>query len=277
MVMDDRTLQSTMKLRRREFWLKTSFGPGLSDAQPVGYLNELPFDRPSALLFIVPEERVQSVWGELKKRCDNANTELKNEYAGKRIVWGRLDQNRVIAITSWKHTLSVLENVDANTAAEVQQLRGLANTMTAEAFAPIREVELTNAALARRMINFSNLVEPVVETLKTRGLADTDGLRPTHGYYSAGRYLRMHGRLGLWLGVDLRAWRNSGSTPLWLAVDPSEWSGVGSAWDDIETIFDDVQSIDDRKYIPIKLIAGVEFDSVVFDAANQVEWIAKKL
>lgn len=51
---------------------------------------------------------------------------------------------------------------------------------------------------------------------------------PTHGYHSAGRYLRVHGRFGLWFGVDLRAWCDTGKTPLWWVVGNTDFGGFDS-------------------------------------------------
>ena len=74
--------------------------------------------------------------------------------------------------------------------------------MDVDAFLPLRGEEITDIGLARRMINYSDVIDAIVERLKVDGVADTQGLRPTHGYYSAGRYLRLHRRFGAWMGVD---------------------------------------------------------------------------
>ena len=149
--------------------------------------------------------------------------------------------------------------------------------MDVDAFLPVRADELTDVEVPRRLINYADLVEPIVEELKARGSADTQGLNPAHGYHTAGRYLMMRGRLGLWLGVDLDAWRDSGATPLWLVMHNSEWCGVASIWPEIDGSFDEVQAYSSRKSLPIRVKAGVERDEVVKAAADQVEAIAQQL
>ena len=76
--------------------------------------------------------------------------------------------------------------------------------MNAGEFLPLREDEVTDVNVARRLINYSDSIEEIVARLVTDGIASTKGLRPAHGYTSAGRYLGVHVKFGLWLGVDLR-------------------------------------------------------------------------
>ena len=49
--------------------VENKFWAGLTDAQPVSYLADLPEDPPTSLLFIVPRLRVATVWKELMLRC----------------------------------------------------------------------------------------------------------------------------------------------------------------------------------------------------------------
>ena len=109
-------------------------------------------------------------------------------------------------------------------------------------------------------------------TWRTRG--DT---RPSHFYHAAGRYLIMHGRLGLWLGVDLDLWREAGRTPLWWKMLEDEWYGVESVWHELEEMFDEVRTQGRWKCMPIQLKTGVEKDAVVADAADQMVAIADRL
>ena len=62
--------------------VENKFWVGLTDAQPVSYLGDLPEDVPSTLLFIVPEQRVPTVWNELKVRCAQAEIELADPCRG---------------------------------------------------------------------------------------------------------------------------------------------------------------------------------------------------
>ena len=258
--------------------VENKFWAGLTEAQPTAYLTELPTDdQGGALVFVVPEVRVQNIWAELMRRCAASGTPVDEVAAtDSSVVATHLADNRLIAVTSWQSVLDRLAAV-ADVRSDVQQLRALTDRMDAEAFLPIRPDELTDIGMVRRLINYADLVEPIVAELKRRGVADTTGLRPSHGYHATGRYLYMHDQLGLWLGVDLGLWRDSGTTPLWWVMSQNEWSGVDKAWADLEKWVDDLWIAGPRKCVPLRLRTGVERDAVVDDAADQMEVIARRI
>ena len=191
---------------------------------------------------------------------------------------------RTLLITRWKHVLEVLLDA-AHTGGhdavrrDVLQLQGLTSLMDSEAFLPLHAGEVTDQRLARRLINYSGLVEDITSRLVADGIANTTGLRPTHGYYSSGRYLQVHARFGLWLGIDLKAWADSGLTPLWWIIGAHGFSGVGNDLRDLARRFEGAR-LDEHgnlRAIPIRLATGVERDRVVEHAAEQVRRIADTL
>ena len=262
--------------------VENKFWAGLTEAQPVAYLEALPDDTSSALVFIVPHQRLHSLWGELRDKCRSSAVELGNASTTASITWAA-SGNRTLAITSWKHVLGRLEQaaVDGGRAAlreDIVQLRGLTDRMNADAFLPLRVDEVTDMNVARRLINYSDLIEDIVSRLRTDGIADTEGLRPSHGYTTAGRWLRLHAQFGLWLGVDLKAWRDWGITPIWSEHYTNEsFSGVEGKMRQAEQLFDDAKGDDDVLYIPIRLTTGADRDRVVDDAVRQMRGIGDRL
>ena len=248
----------------------------------MAYLQALPED--ATLLFIVPEQRIPTVWSELKKRCRDAGLDLTDE-ANQRVLIGP----RSMSVASWNHILDLLRNAAAaggHNAIEqdVLQLRGLTDWLDSDAFLPLRPDEITEIGTARRLINYIDLVEPIVDRLVENGIADKrdrngSRLKPTHGWYTAGRYLCVHRRFGLWLGVELKVWRDSGITPLWWRIRNEGFYGVGPMWMQIEEIFDDVRVYESEgyKYIPIYLETGVVEDGVIDHAVAQIQEIANTL
>ena len=262
---------------KHRVFVENKFWAGLTSAQPVVYLDHLPQDDDlSALVFVVPEERVRSVWAELKRRCAEAEMSVVEEGRAGALVAGKLPGNRTMAVVNWGHVLDSLAAV-RSVRSDVQQLRALAERMDAEAFLPIRAEELTDSNMARRMINYADLAEPITAELVTRGVASTSGLRPSHFYHATGRYLAMHGRLGLWLGVDLDLWRESGRTPLWWKMLEDQWYGVAGIWHELEEMFDEVRIQGNWKCLPIGLKVGEEKDVVIAEAADQMVVIADRL
>ena len=264
-------------------FVENKFWAGLTDAQPVSYLEHLPDDPPSALLFVVPQQRVASIWSELKRRCAQAGLEWENASVNSIIKCSRVGC-KTLLITSWTHVLEGL--LDTARAGEhdtirhdILQLQGLTNRMDSEAFLPIRSDELTSEEIARRLINYSDLIEDIVQQLKDSGCAATDGLMPSHGYYTAGRYLRLHERFGIWFGVELKVWRDVGITPLWIKFHNTEFSGVLGHHRTIRERFDDALINEESGFVcvPIRLTTSEERDRVVEDAVAQISWIADKL
>jgi len=162
---------------------------------------------------------------------------------------------------------------------DILQLQGLTSRMDAEAFLPIRGDEITDQETARRLVNYSGLIEDITRKLRDSGVAGTQGLRPTHGWYTAGRYLRLYERFGLWLGIELELWSDAGITPLWAILDNSDFSGVAGHHQTIRGFFDDAQLYEDSGtlYIPIHLRTGVERDQVIDEAAAQITQLADTL
>ena len=261
-------------------FVENKFWAGLTDAQPVTYLSHLPEDDDfSALVFLVPEERVRSVWAELQRRCTQAELSIAEERRVGALLAGKLSGNRVLAVTDWRSVLDGLAAV-GSVRSDVQQLRALTERMDVEAFLPIQSDELTGVDVARRMINYTDLVQPIVDGLIGRGVASIKGLAQAHSWHTAGRYLRLYDRVGGWLGVDFEAWRDSGTTPLWWKVYETDFGGVTTIWDEIDGWFDDVLTYTaggSRKCFPIHLVTDVERDIVIEAAADKVAAIGRQL
>ena len=251
--------------------VENKFWAGLTDAQPRAYLEALPSEASCALVFIVPHQRKYGLWGELESESTTDN-----------ITWARTG-HRTLAITSWNHVLGTLEQAAAAEGhsalqQDIVQLRGLTDQMNAGEFLPLREDEVTDVNVARRLTNYSGLIEEIVGRLVTDGVADTKGTRPTHGYTSAGRYLSLHAKFGVWLGVDLEAWRDRGITPIWSRHDTNgSFSGIEGKIRQAEKLFDDAQETNGSLYLPIRLKTGAERDHVIEDAVRQMRSIADRL
>ena len=260
-------------------FVENKFWAGMTAAQPVAYLKELSEDPPSVLLLVVPHRRMYSVWSELKERCGRNKIDLARESKTNNLTWVRAGK-RTMAVTSWKYVLERLRrvaNAVGNAALEqdIVQLRGLTDQMDTDEFLPLSEGEVTDMNVARRLINYSDLIEEITERVVADGIADTKGLRPSHSYHWAGRYLRVHAKFGLWMGVHLEAWRDYGITPIWSVHNTNDhFSGINGRIQQAEKLFDDAQDTDGHLHIPIRLTAGVERDKLIDDMVKRVHSIA---
>lgn len=260
-------------------FVENKFWAGLTDAQPVCYLRDLPEDPPSALVFIVPEQRVSTVWNELRARCHEAGLECNNCSGTQDVIGARVGR-RTMLITSWRYVLDGLLDAASDTVRQdVHQLRGLTDQMDSQAFLPLRADEPSSQETARRLINYGDLIQPIAEKLKTCGVADLERWRLNSTWFTTGRHLRLHDRFGVWLGIDLRVWRDCGITPLWLHIGSDKFSGVAGRFEAIRYLFKDAK-VDEKSaylYVPIRLKSGSERERVIDDAANQIERIADTL
>ena len=178
----------------------------------------MPEDLLAALLVIVPYRRVTAVWNELKRRCSQAEFDWKDGSSMRTVTWSRVG-SKILLITSWNHVVKGLLDVahygeHDSIRRDILQLQGLTSRIDTEGFLPVRANEVTDQKTAHRLVNYSGLIEIITQILRDRGLADTRDYRPAHTWHTRGRHLRVRKRLGLWLGINFKAWRNAGITPL---------------------------------------------------------------
>ena len=261
-------------------FIENKFWAPLTEAQPVSYLGSLPEDPPSALVFIVPEQRVSAVWQELKKRCCDAHLDWTDPSGTGSVKCARVGC-KAMAVASWEYVLERL--LDAARSErhdtvrdDILQLQGLASRMNLEAFLPLPDDEATDQEVARRLINYIGLIDGVVDKLVDDGVADVKGLNRTATFDYIGRYFRMHGEFELWLGIYFKVWRDQGISPLWWWF--SNKSGVAvDHFKSIPELFKDVRPSASELYVPIRLKTGVERDRVIDDAVAQMKRIADKV
>ena len=258
--------------------VENKFWAGLTDAQPVRYLENLPDDEiDSLLVFVVPKTRSPIIWRELIQRCDDADIEVRKVDHHFDVVLTKLTcGNRHIGVTNWENVLATLINVP-KVQEDVRQLRALTDRMDAEAFLPIQPEELLNVGLARRLMNYADLAERVVEELRHRQVGNKEGLKATHGIYSSGTYLRLKEKLEVWLGLDLDLWQKDGTTPIWCEIQDTNLNLVKNSMHRLVDEFPGTLDRNGWKCIPIHLTTGVESDRVVEDAADQMGRIADQI
>lgn len=259
-------------------FVENKFWAPLTKAQPVSYLGNLPEDPPSALVFVVPEQRISTVWQELKERCILADLEWADAPSRVSVVNARIG-SKVMLITSWDYVLTRL--LDAARSErhdtikirnDLFQLQGLTTQMESDAFRPLRDDEATDQEAVRRLISYIELIDGVVNKLVEDGFADVKGLNRTATFDYIGRYFRMYGKFELWLAINFRVWRDHGITPLWMAP----WGSTVGDFEKVRGLFENVE-VGGVRYFPIRLKAGVERHRVIDHAAEQMKGIAGNL
>ena len=145
--------------------------------------------------------------------------------------------------------------------------------MPTDVFSPLSAVELTDARVPRRLLNYGGLIDPIADRLVADSAAGTTAANARQ----FGRWLRVHQKFDVHLGVSLIRWRDHGVTPLWCNCHTPE--GVASG---LQARFAGAQVEHGSTgwlnlCVPIHLAAGVERDRVVHDAVRQMRRITDEL
>lgn len=253
-------------------FVENKFWAPLTEAQPVSYLRSLREYPESALVFIVPEMRVETVWQELKERCKLAtDLEWENVAENTPVRRARVGSRNML-ITNWNHVLSKLmnavrpENGDARH--DIFQLQGLVKWMDSEEFLPLHDEEVVDQDTARRMISFIGLIHKILNRLINDGITDTKKLGPSNSvfYFRLGHFFQMYGSFELLLTIEFKLWRDHGVSPLWLRSSIEADQNLEKAR---EFIQNNVES-EGYRYFPIRLKPGVEKDRVIDFAVEQI-------
>ncbi|MDE2835239.1 MAG: hypothetical protein OXM02_12080 [Bacteroidota bacterium] len=260
-------------------FVENKFWAGLQASQPEAYLKALPNRCSGAVLFIVPKGRVEPLWGELKARCGSRS-------AGEEVRSGGMIRLAVndhwLAISSWHAMLTRLVDAtshDPDTAQDIAQLKGLTESMSVNAFQPFTESELTDVNVPRRILSYVELYDDIVARLRNDGVASTKGLRTAARGSRAGRYLKLHSRFTVWLGVNYSAWKNWGRSPMWLTWWMKNCPSCIAQLPPkrLASHFEGAKGNDSSLYIPIPLAVGADRSRVIEHAADQVRGIGRKL
>ncbi|MEZ4441137.1 MAG: hypothetical protein R3B72_18705 [Polyangiaceae bacterium] len=211
---------------RQPIIIEAKFWAGLTGNQPVTYLQRVP--RGGALAFVAPARRLDLLWRELVRRCNDAGVAAREKpTASSEVRRARVVDDRQLLVMSWRALIDALMAKlelagEQHSTRDLDQLRGLCERMDEEAFLPLTSEELTASALGR-VHEFGRIVDDVAAQLCAEGIASTKGLRASggNGYY--GRSMLLNG-VGVFLACDTRKWRAYAQTPLWISVFGPDWN-----------------------------------------------------
>ncbi len=202
--------------------IEVKFWAGLTENQPVTYLERLPADVPSALLVVGPDARRISLWAELRELVEAAEGFVWEDATTTMEVRGAdVGHGRKLLLTSWQSLLGRMASRasgthETDTELDIRQLRGLADRMDSGAVLPIRPEEL-GPEIPRRLVAYVRLAEEATQSLAQTGVAGHLEQRSASYTGYSGRNLTFAG-VRAWLGVWYRPWAELRATPLWLQL-----------------------------------------------------------
>ena len=248
--------------------LENKFWAGLTDQQPVGYLDILGSRQDTALVFVAPKERIEPLWRELGRRCAAADRAFKDEERDGDLVFARAN-GTVVAAVSWGKLLVTLESAAKKKATrrDIAQLRGLTDRMEQEGFLPFRGEELSASSTAKQLLQCYDLISTIIAACEPAVIGGrTSGRRYGNYFHLPPKFKR------LWLGVDLEAWRRCGVSPLWFALQASEQVPV---WEkDLDEAHTEIKRLTEQAG---KDIVGVEGAPVEEEIAGWERWATNLL
>lgn len=248
--------------------IEAKFQAGLTENQPVTYLERLPENQSSVLLFVAPAKRFESLWTELCRLVAEAEIVLSSGPLLSATTSGK----RRLMLISWTDLLDRMDSRastsrESHTESDIHQLRGLAEQMDKKAFLPLRPEEL-GPEFPRRLFNLEDLVSDVIKRLGREGLAADIGKlgssRTGYGYY-----FKLSGT-GAWFGIDHHKWDEVRDTPLWLYLYDSE---IRERLQPLAPELELFELVDNELVVPIYPPVGVAEDAVLKAVVERIEEI----
>ena len=262
--------------------IEAKFWAGLTEAQPVDYLTRLtknssatPHEpKTTALLFVAPAARLESLWAELWRQASNSRIALQlipDTPDGYRSALA--GGGRCLLLTSWRSLLDHMAAKaaaasDSRTETDIGQLQGLAEQEDDEAFLPLRQEDLA-PAFPRRMRSLRRLVDDATEKAVEGRLLDVTGLKVAPRHWGYGRYVRIAGEV-VWFGVHFKRWAHTRTTPLWLIFQTGRSALEPLRQADPQELFND-------QYVPIYLPVEKEYDAVVDAVVKRLAAVVRDL
>lgn len=263
------------------FLLEAKFWAGLTEQQPLGYLDRLPAGG-GTLLVVAPGLRLSLIWRELQQRCTSAGRGWSPGSGSNEFMIATVGHHR-LCLVSWRRLLaSIRASLDRAGAkqgvADVDQLDGLCARMDAEAFIPVSAEELSSG-LFRRVAEFGGMIDEISAELEP--LVSRKRLKSVGGNGYFGRYLWLKG-IGVLLSCDVWKWQAYRHTPLWLTLFGADWKNfepARRALAALETETPPRMFMSHSGFPTVALLvpANAERDQVIASVVEQVRALAERL
>lgn len=198
------------------------FYAGLTENQPIGYLNRLQSNGGLGLVFICPSARKIALWSEILARCPKENV---THLAAGCVCIGETH----LAIMTWSDVLAHLHHAAEHSAAaclsDLYQLEGYCEQMDKAAFIPFSAEDLA-ADAARKAERYYDVIDQLVELLCADNELDAaiTGRASTYRYYGDTpgyeRKLTIGSALQIAIAYDHALWKSPTSieTPFWISI-----------------------------------------------------------
>ena len=247
--------------------IEAKFWAALTDNQPVSYLDRLSGSVPSVLMFVVPLQRMETLWPEVCRLSREAGYRVSPDSETGDLRSAVVNESGPrLMLTSWAallNAMSAQSSGDPGVLSDIQQLRGLTEQMDSEAFLPLRSEEFA-PWFARRMRQLPGLIDDATDRARELGWVSTERLARTPLTSGYGRYIQLAGVYARF-DINFNHWAERGDTPLWLwlyNVNDLDEEAIG---DRLATyaLEKTGAELSDDWVLPIILPTGEEYEAVL--------------
>jgi hypothetical protein len=264
--------------------MEAKFWATLTDNQPLEYLGRL--SGKGVLIFICPGLRLRPIHDELLERIKPTGDVL-NWFNEDYII--ELIGSRFVLVRSWEQVLgtvkhSLVKNNEQALISDIDQIIGFAHTIDTQTFLPMRDTDLSPSH-ARRMSSYYDLMDKIVNELKSRKLINTTRLMAVGQKYGYTRNMSA-GNLALSLHLNMKFWAEHSDTPFWLYFkhidDKRHWYVTGEHIKVFKSVaaklgYTTFQRNSEELYFALKPLINQMEDIVIKDLANQIELLIREI
>lgn len=268
--------------------VECKFWAGLTEQQPNTYIDELlKNEKPSVLLFVAPESRLETLWPEIVRSAevggfvapDEAGAATGTDWRSAVVSNG----DHRLMLTSWRTLLKEMfgKAGDPTVENDVRQLQSLCDQQDGVAFLPLHEGEL-GRGFSRRVMDLRRLYDDVILRLKEKGIADFRRLGPGNSGVNYGHYIGLSLSasgdalsVSPWIGICFE-YEKYRETPFWVRFESGDQplSRVRAKLDAVPKGTFEVIHTANHTLIPIYLRTGVEYAAVLDAAVDDIRKIA---
>ena len=267
---------------------EAKFDAAISAGQGGGYLHQLAKNGPAVLIFVVPDYRIDYLWGEVRKDVEMTGagailgeTDVQGRVKSCKVEYG--DANWHLMMVSWRELIDGLvegSSDEDHVVSDILQLRGLTERMDAEAFQELKEEDL-GTEFPRRLLRLTRLIDTVVDAYGVQeGLLQLQGYRATASFDGFVRYFEfVESGVKSWFGFSYRRWSGNDSSPLWFGLQgpvANKQINQGIYTEIMWALHDKFNGLEDGS-VPIRLRTEADYQEVLNQVVDQLKSIEEGL
>jgi len=212
-------------------FIENKFWAGLTDNQPLSYIDELAkYPHQTLLLMIVPGAREQTMISELSRRMIEAEVNLIEEkIEANEIVWCvKMAIGPTLALTSWPRIIELLKKEGAENPTaqnDLMLLQSLCEAADIGEFIPMDSNHLNDQLVPAIILQLGQIIRDAIEIGLRKQFLSNKGLTEGATFVKFGKYVWLNERnnVGIWFGLDYELWKEYGVSPLWVRFSTTDF------------------------------------------------------